>query len=119
MFLKQVEKTVTQGFQNLAKLQKKDGHWVFPLEADTTISSEYIILNHYLGKPEITIEKKLANFIKKKQNPDGGWPLFYKGESNISTSTKAYFALKLSGISEKTNIMKKAKIMQDTLSVLS
>ena len=67
MFLKQVEKTVTQGFQNLAKLQKKDGHWVFPLEADTTISSEYIILNHYLGKPEITIEKKLANFIKKKQ----------------------------------------------------
>ena len=110
MFLKQVEKTVTQGFQNLAKLQKKDGHWVFPLEADTTISSEYIILNHYLGELEITIEKKLADFIKKKQNPDGGWPLFYKGESNISTSTKAYFALKLSGISEKTNIMKKAKI---------
>jgi len=109
MFLKKVEKIVARGLRDLTMLQKKDGHWAFPLEADATISSEYIILNHYLGKPEVTIEKKLANFIKKKQNPDGGWPLFYDGESNISTSTKVYFALKLSGISEKSNNMTKAK----------
>ena len=109
MLLKKVEKIISQDFQKLIKLQEKDGHWLFPLEADTTISSEYIILNHYLGDIETVIEKRLSNFIKTKQNSDGGWPLFYGGESNISTSTKAYFALKLSGISEKSSVMVKAK----------
>ena len=32
--------------------QKKDGHWVYDLEADTTIPSEYILMNHFLGIKE-------------------------------------------------------------------
>ena len=89
--------------------QKKDGHWVYELEADTTIPSEYILMNHFLGITEKKLETRLAKYIKKEQNQDGGWPLFWKGESNISTSVKAYYALKLSGEKETSSIMLKAK----------
>ena len=38
--------------------QKKDGHWVYELEADTTIPSEYILMNHFLGIKHKNLEKK-------------------------------------------------------------
>ena len=95
--------------------QKKDGHWVYELEADTTIPSEYILMNHFLGIKEEILEKKLAIYIKKKQNYDGGWPLFWNGESNISTSVKAYYALKLAGEKKSSKYMVKAKKMDRRL----
>ena len=95
--------------KTLISNQKKDGHWVYELEADTTIPSEYILMNHFLGIKEKNLEKKLAVYLKKKQNPDGGWPLFWKGESNISTSVKTYYALKLIGAYTKAPFMLKAK----------
>ena len=89
--------------------QKKDGHWVYELEADTTIPSEYILMNHFLGIKHKNLEKKIALYLKKKQNSDGGWPLFWKGESNISTSVKTYYALKLIGEKINSPHMKKAR----------
>ena len=89
--------------------QKKDGHWVYDLEADTTIPSEYILMNHFLGIKEENLEKKLATYIKKEQNSDGGWPLFWNGESNISTSVKSYYALKLVGEKTSSKYMEKAR----------
>ena len=95
--------------KKLLNEQKKDGHWVYELEADTTIPSEYILMNHFLGIKEDSLEKKLAVYIKKEQSPDGGWPLFWKGESNISTSVKAYYASKIVGEKTSSKFMKKAK----------
>ena len=95
--------------KKLLKEQKKDGHWAYELEADTTIPSEYILMNHTLGIKEPNLEKKLCKYIKKEQNSDGGWPLFWKGKSNISTSVKAYYALKLSGEKTSSKIMIKAR----------
>ncbi len=89
--------------------QKRDGHWVYELEADTTIPSEYILMNHFLGIKEKNFEKKIAVYLKMEQNSDGGWPLFRKGKSNISTSVKAYYALKLIGEKQNAPHMVKAK----------
>ena len=38
--------------QALIGQQRSDGHWVFELEADATIPSEYVLLRHYLGEPD-------------------------------------------------------------------
>jgi len=54
--------------KKLLNEQKKDGHWVYELEADTTIPSEYILMNHFLGIKEDSLEKKLAVYIKKEQS---------------------------------------------------
>ena len=89
--------------------QKKDGHWAFPLEADVTIPAEYILLNHYLGEINDVIEQKVANYIRRIQNSDGGWPLYNGGKANVSASVKAYFALKLAGDNPELPHMVKAR----------
>ena len=75
---------------------------------DTTIPSEYIML-HYSGEIDIELQNKIVNYILSKQNNEGGWPLFFKGDSDLSASVKAYYALKLSGLNEKSSKMIKAK----------
>ena len=90
--------TAADAASNLLALQRDDGHFVFELEADATIPSEYIFLNHFLGDPEPEIEAKLASHIRSLQcERHGGWPLFYEGALNISASVKAYYALKMAG----------------------
>ncbi len=78
--------------------QKADGHWVYELEADATIPAEYVLMVHYLGEtPDLTLEARIARYLRRIQNADGGWPLFHEGRSDISASVKAYFALKMTG----------------------
>ncbi len=93
----------------LAGLQRSDGHWVFELEADATIPSEYILLQHYLDRIEPELEASIARFIRAKQGKDGGWPLFYGGALDISCSVKAYFALKAAGDSPEAPHMARAR----------
>ena len=81
----------------LISKQSVDGHWAFQLEADTTITAEYILLNHFLGEIDDEVEANLASYLRRNQSRDGGWPLFPSGDFNISASVKAYFALKIVG----------------------
>src|SRR4051794_26735049 len=62
----------------LLTLQRDDGHFVFELEADATIPAEYVLMRHYLGEPvDTSLEVKIANYLKRIQSADGGWPLFH------------------------------------------
>ncbi|WP_148204286.1 squalene--hopene cyclase [Syntrophotalea carbinolica] len=83
----------------LLSLQADAGNWVFALEADTTIASEYVMLQRFLGRPLAPeLQQRLANYLLSRQLPDGGWPLYAEdGFANISTTVKAYLALKLLG----------------------
>lgn len=92
-----LDSVIDAASNQLLDAQAPDGHWSFALEADVTISSEYILLNHFLGEPNDHLEGKIANYIRRTQGDDGGWPLFYGGEPNVSATVKAYFALKLTG----------------------
>jgi squalene-hopene/tetraprenyl-beta-curcumene cyclase len=86
-----------------------DGHWLFELEADATISSEYILLNHFLDEINDEVEARLATYIRSRQEEHGGWPLFHGGKFDISCSVKAYLALKLVGDDPNDAHMKKAR----------
>src|SRR4051794_17709070 len=92
-----LDRSIENATSALLAQQNRDGHWIFQLEADTTISSEYILLRHYLGEPESALEAKLAAYLRRLQGAHGGWPLYHGGPLNISASVKAYFALKLVG----------------------
>ena len=81
----------------LLGLQQDDGHWVFELEADTTIPAEYVLLRHFLGDPDPALEARIALYLRARRTAGGGWPLFHDGDFNISASVKAYYALKLIG----------------------
>lgn len=92
-----LDRTIREAAAWLTSRQAADGHWVFELEADATISSEYILLNHFLAEVNDAVERKLAAHLRQTQGADGGWPLFYGGEGDLSATVKAYFALKLTG----------------------
>ncbi len=78
-------------------LQRADGHWAFELEADATIPAEYILLDHFLGTVNQSLHERMAVYLRDIQEAHGGWPLFHRGDLNISASVKAYFALKCVG----------------------
>ena len=92
-----LDEAVLWASESLLALQHADGNWAFQLEADTTIPSEYILLQHYLGRIEPELQARIARYIRARQGVDGGWPLFHGGDFDLSCSVKAYFALKAAG----------------------
>ena len=92
-----LQRTIDAATAALLSKQAPDGHWVFPLEADATIPSEYILLEHFLDRIDAPVQAKIAVYLRQIQNDDGGWPLFHDGKSDLSASVKAYFALKATG----------------------
>ncbi len=89
--------------------QRRDGHWVYELEADATIPAEYVLLRRYLNEPDLSLERKIANYLRRIQAKHGGWPLYHDGPFNISASVKAYLALKTSGESPDAPHMRAAR----------
>ena len=92
-----LDEAVARASESLVAMQHADGHWVFELEADVTIPSEFILLQHYLDCVEPELQTQMARDIRANQGADGGWPLFHGGALDISASVKAYFALKAAG----------------------
>ena len=95
--LEGLSRAVGLGEEALLKLQRADGHWAFELEADATIPSEYILLDHFLGTVNQPLHERMAVYLRSIQEDHGGWPLFHRGDLDISASVKAYFALKCVG----------------------
>jgi len=78
--------------------QHKDGYWWYELEANVSITSEYLMLLYFLGIRDEEKYRKIAHHILKNQRPDGTWALYWGGQGDLSTTVEAYFALKLAGL---------------------
>ena len=105
-----VETLVGRATDALLALQRPDGHFVFELEADATIPSEFILLKHYLGEPEdLALERKIGVYLRRIQGEHGGWPLYHGGGFDISASVKAYFCLKMIGEPLDSPVMTRAR----------
>ena len=93
-----LERAIQDGTEALLACQNPAGFWAHELEADVTITSEYVLLRRWLGIAEPAQEAKAARHILSLQLPDGGWPIYANGPANISATVKAYFALKMTGM---------------------
>jgi squalene-hopene/tetraprenyl-beta-curcumene cyclase len=94
----------------LLQRQKPDGHWVFELEADSTIPAEYVLLRHFRAEPvDAELERKIAVYLRRTQGAHGGWPLFADGDFDMSASVKSYFALKMIGDDTDAPHMRRAR----------
>ncbi len=92
-----LDTAIQKAQDQLLGLQDKDGFWVFELEADCTIPAEYIMMMHYLGEIDETLQSKIAVYLRSRQSKDGSYPLFTGGPGDISCSVKVYYALKMAG----------------------
>jgi squalene-hopene/tetraprenyl-beta-curcumene cyclase len=105
-----LEKSIASATEALSGYRQADGHFVFELETDATIPSEYVLLRHHLAEPvDAVLEGKIANYLRRIQGAHGGWPLVHDGPFDMSASVKAYFALKMIGDSVDAPHMAKAR----------
>src|SRR5581483_11788508 len=90
----------------LAGLQAADGHWCAELTADTTLESDFILFQLWLYPPQDghwspgtrpRIDRAVRSILAR-QLEDGGFNIYVGGPSEVSASVKAYFALKLAGL---------------------
>jgi squalene-hopene/tetraprenyl-beta-curcumene cyclase len=99
--------TLQRASEALLDLQKPEGHWCGDLLADTTLESDYILLQLWLYPPdadgwnpppqEKARIEKAARAILQRQLPNGGFDIYPGGPADPSASVKAYAALKLAG----------------------
>lgn len=104
-----LNKAISRAQDKLLSLQDKDGYWVFELEADCTIPSEYIMMMHYLGEIDEALQAKIAVYLRSRQTEEGYYPLFTGGVGDLSCSVKVYYALKMAGDSVDAPHMIKLK----------
>jgi len=89
--------------------RRHDGaYWWAELTADTTLESDFILLQLWLHPPVAgiwdpptrpLIDKAVASILER-QLPDGGFNIYPGGPAEVSATVKAYFALKVAGLSQ-------------------
>lgn len=100
--------------------QNLEGFWWAELEANVTLTAEYIMLQRILihansknafsnGRNREAQIQQMARYLLRQQCSHGGWELFYGDGGEISTTIEAYFALKLAGYSEAEVPMQQAR----------
>ncbi len=90
----------------ILRTQSAEGYWWADLRADTTLESDYILMELWLHPPVNGIWNppnpgrigRAVEAILSRQLPDGGFNIYLNGPSEVNASIKAYFALKLGGL---------------------
>src|ERR1700682_5811364 len=101
-----ISAAIDRAAANLIGPQDPRVYWCAELTADTTLESDYILLQLWMhppvdgvwDPPTRPLIEKAAQSILARQLPDGGFNIYAKGPTEISATVKAYFALKLAGL---------------------
>ncbi|MDQ2840968.1 MAG: squalene--hopene cyclase [Acidobacteriota bacterium] len=98
-------KAVKRASSSLLEKQADVGYWWADLRADSTLESDYILMELWLNPPVDGIwnpptrsrVERAMEAILARQLADGGFNIYLNGPSEINASIKAYFALKVAG----------------------
>ena len=98
--------TLRRAAEYLLSRRAGEGYWCGELTADTTLESDFILLELWRHPPQDGVWNpptrglinKAVRSILARQLPDGGFSIYEKGPSEVSASIKAYVALKLAGV---------------------
>jgi len=115
----------------LLERQSPEGYWNAVLRADTTLESDYIMLQLWLHPPIEGVSDEAAGLgepkaqgwnpptrpqidravssILARQLPDGGFNIYLHGPSEINACIKAYFALKVAGVPASDDRMQRLR----------
>lgn len=104
-----VNDAIKRAQEHLLKQQSLEGYWWAELEANVTLTAEYIMLQRLLHTPHKSRIEQARRYLLKEQREHGGWELYWGDGGELSTSIEAYFALKLSGERVDSQAMQRAR----------
>ncbi|HVW11561.1 MAG TPA: squalene--hopene cyclase [Bryobacteraceae bacterium] len=114
----EVTQAATRAAEALIPLQDADGYWCGELTGDSTLESDYVLLQLWMYPPDESGAwnpptrgrlEKACRQILKNQLPDGGWSIYKPGPSELNATVRAYTALKLCGFDIASPEMSKAR----------
>jgi squalene-hopene/tetraprenyl-beta-curcumene cyclase len=103
-----LDQAIWKAQEYLLAMQHPDGYWVADLEGDSTLTSDYILLSHFLGRLSATRKRKAAAGLLRAQLPDGGWNVYTGGPAEINATVKGYVALRLCGVAKDDDPCRRA-----------
>lgn len=102
----EARRAIQSACEYLLNRQRSQGYWVGEIEGDSTLLSDYVMLQLWLHQPEaggswrppsLRRVRAACRRIAELQLEDGGWSIYPGGPANVSASVKAYCALKIAG----------------------
>ncbi len=96
--LSNLSHAITASQNYLLSLQHPDGYWWAELESNITLTAETVLLYKIWNTDTTRPLHKVETYLRRQQNEQGGWELFYGDGGEISTSVEAYMALRLLGV---------------------
>ncbi len=108
---------VERACQYLLNRQTSQGYWVGEIEGDSSLESDYVLLQLWLHQPDGDGSwnppsrrnvRRACRRILDLQQADGGWNLYPGGPSNVSASVKAYWSLLIGGLAAGDDRMRRA-----------
>ena len=104
-----VDEAIRRSQEYFLRTQHPDGYWWGELETNVCMAAEYLLLTHFLGSAEEGRWRKIVNYLRSQQRPDGTWSIYHEGPPDINATVESYFALKLAGVSAREPSMRKAR----------
>lgn len=111
-----VREAIRKAAESLEDLRHSEGYWCGELTADSTLESDYILLQLWLHPPQGTEWNpptrtridKACRAILDRQLPDGGWNIYPGGPAELNATVRAYTALKIAGLDAALPQMERA-----------
>ncbi len=112
-----IDSSIKLSAEALLRLQYPEGYWNGELTADSTLESDYILLQLWMHPPEGAgwnppsrqrIDKACRSILER-QLPDGGWEIFTGSGAEVNATARAYTVLKICGYSPTMACMTRAK----------
>lgn len=98
-----------RGAAHLRDLQDPDGFWWGELESNASITAEQLFLLEALGLASADDRREIAAELLATQSDDGGWPVWFGGEGDLSVTVEAWYALRLAGVPADAEPMRRAR----------
>jgi len=106
----ELDKAIARSQEYLLSIYNQDqGLWVAELEANTTLTSEYVYFMHYMGTVDELRQRKMVHYLKETQLAQGAWNIHYDGPGDLSTTLEAYCAMRLAGEDPSARHMARAR----------
>ena len=116
------DQTETAAFTALARavdhlkaVQRPDGAFNGPLESDTSITGNFILLTHYVGMVDPDEQAGMVAYIRSMEVDGGGWSQYPGGAATLNVTVVTYAALRAAGVPATDDVLVRARAVIEQL----